>query len=458
LFIFLIALVLQGPFHMSEHIAQVIQAFVLGQGRAAHGLVGQLDLEWSHFIFNALLLGFIAATWFTSGFHKNSEWKAYSRLFYYSLLAAFLIQTYHSIEHGAKLIQHLQTGLQGTPGIVGFAGVDLVWAHFFFNLAVLVLPAIAFFGFRFHSAGFAKPEMHKGLVIFYSVFAGIFVAHILAFTGVMQRGFALEFLLVVPLREQIALSGVTLGVAVAFLAGVSMIALPCGYPLLFTLTPQSARMSSKHWLASLGFFAIGIGTAMAIVGIIVSLIGGLFLDTLLTANPIPRVSTAAVVYGAIGLIALLMAVRSLGFLGSFKIPGFDNLTQLLTGKVANIGRGYKQMLSFGALYGGGMSAGCPVPVYWGLLFWAALVGNVGFGALLLGVHGLGYVAPLIPIGILVHMGFGKWVQRGLSKRGPLVESMMTGGLIAFGVFMIMVFAVMVPLSTFGIIDFEAGSL
>lgn len=146
-----------------------------------------------------------------------------------------------------------------------------------------------------------------------------------------------------------------------------------------------------------------------------------------------------------------MAARSLGFLGSLRIPGFDSLTQLLTGKVVSIGRGYKQMLSFGALYGGGMSAGCPVPVYWGLLFWAALVGNAGFGALLLGFHGLGYAAPLIPIGIMAHMGLGKWVLRAISKRGPMVESLMTGGLITFGVFLISLFAIMMPLAMFGVI-------
>jgi hypothetical protein len=40
--------------HFVEHIAQVIQVHLLGFNVSqAHGIIGQLDLEWTHFFFDA---------------------------------------------------------------------------------------------------------------------------------------------------------------------------------------------------------------------------------------------------------------------------------------------------------------------------------------------------------------------------------------------------------------------
>ena len=457
-YLFLITVLLQGPFHMTEHITQMLQKFVFNI-IPAHGLIGVLDLEWTHFIFNTAFLALTLAVFFGSEFHKNVEWKRYNRVFYNVFLGGMILQGYHVIEHIAKLDQHIITGAQGTPGILGSV-FDPVLYHFFLNLLVLLPLLVGFFGYRFHVAIGSKPGqphivaiLNRPLLLLLGAFIGIYTAQIVAFTGIAQSGFAAEFALVTPLRTQLAIAGATLGVAIAFLAGVSMIALPCGYPLLFALTPQSTRVNSRQWLISLGLFAAGIGLTMAFVGVIVSLIGRSFIDTLLTANPAVRFSTSAILYGALGVVALLMAVRSLGFLESLRIiPGFDSLTHLITGRVANISRGRKQMFSFGALYGGGMSAGCPVPLYWALLFWAALSGNPAFGGLLLGAHGLGYVAPLLVIGLLTNIGIGRWIRKSITQKGPMVESLISGGLLAFGIFLIVLFAVMLPLQTFGIVN------
>lgn len=60
----LITVLIVQSFHMIEHVAQVLQKFVLGQPEA-HGLLGTIfDFEWVHFIYNtslevALVLDFI---------------------------------------------------------------------------------------------------------------------------------------------------------------------------------------------------------------------------------------------------------------------------------------------------------------------------------------------------------------------------------------------------------------
>lgn len=269
----------------------------------------------------------------------------------------------------------------------------------------------------------------------------------MAFTLVGPSGFAIEFFLISPLRTELTLTGGTLALAIAFLSGVSMIFLPCGYPLLFTLTPLAARSAQRPWLRSLSFFALGIGGAMAGVGAMVAVLGGSFLDTLLVASPTARVPVAVGVYGGLGLLSIILASQSLGLL-RLRIPGFADLVQYLLGRVAKADGAGRRMLAFGALYGGGMSAGCPVPVYWALLFWAAVSANPGFGAVLLGLHGLGYALPLFPVGWLARAGATRWLARAVREHGYTVESLVAAGLLTLGIFLVLVFGVSLPLRVF----------
>ena len=86
-YVYLFALtVLIQALHMVEHVAQVIQKFVL-HIVPAHGLIGALDLEQVHFAFNVLYLVTLAVVmvgWFHFGSQLCSRHKA---------LAALLIGT-----------------------------------------------------------------------------------------------------------------------------------------------------------------------------------------------------------------------------------------------------------------------------------------------------------------------------------------------------------------------------
>lgn len=290
----------------------------------------------------------------------------------------------------------------------------------------------------------ALPLQPKRRVIVISTLVGFVFAGLVAFTSIGPSGFALEYFLVTPLRTDLPAGSLSLAVALAFLSGASMILLPCGYPLLLTLTPNSFRMSTRAWLLLLGSFAIGIGGAMAIVGIFVSLVGKLVLETLLLASPSSRIFLSTIVYGSLGVFSVLVSLKSLGLLSySIPIPGFQTVSQLFSGKAMHLRDTRKRMIAFGALYGGGMGAGCPVPHYWALLFWAALIGNPAFGAVLLGIHGIGYAFPLVIIGLLVRMGFSG--VKSMPQTGKKLESVLSGGLLTFGIFLILVFAVSFPI-------------
>jgi len=141
IYIFVLTVAAQA-FHMVEHIAQVMQKFVF-HVTPAHGLIGQLDLEQVHFAFNLFYLSTLVAVmigWFYYGSQVSKKWKAFG----IALGLTVLVQGYHMAEHSVKLVQFIETMMQGTPGILG-AHFDGVIFHATLNIAVFLPVLIVFF-------------------------------------------------------------------------------------------------------------------------------------------------------------------------------------------------------------------------------------------------------------------------------------------------------------------------
>ncbi|MYE53986.1 MAG: hypothetical protein F4X34_02165 [Chloroflexi bacterium] len=136
-----VATVVIQTLHMVEHVAQVFQKFVLDYSYA-HGLIGSLDLEQVHFTFNLMYLGaliYVTLGWLNFGRRVCFHEKMLGGL----LIATVVVQGYHMVEHSARLVQFLNTGLQGTPGLLG-AHFDGVVFHALMN-TVVYLPAVVVF-------------------------------------------------------------------------------------------------------------------------------------------------------------------------------------------------------------------------------------------------------------------------------------------------------------------------
>jgi hypothetical protein len=126
-----------GGLHMAEHVAQVIQKFVLHM-QPAHGLLGaKVDIEPIHFTYNILYLGLVALVWIMFRQHPMRE----LRLVYGLILAVLLIQTWHFVEHTIKIEQHFVNGCVSCPGLLG-GFTDLAGLHFLYNI-VVYLPLIS---------------------------------------------------------------------------------------------------------------------------------------------------------------------------------------------------------------------------------------------------------------------------------------------------------------------------
>ena len=133
----LAAMLVVQSLHMVEHIAQVIQKYVLHLAKAQGVLGAVFDLEWIHFAYNTwLFLALVLAyVWFrrTRSAHVP-----------FVLTAAVWFQGWHEMEHVVKMLQYYLLGITvGPKGILGFV-VPLVWLHFWYNFIVLAMIIGAF--------------------------------------------------------------------------------------------------------------------------------------------------------------------------------------------------------------------------------------------------------------------------------------------------------------------------
>jgi hypothetical protein len=142
------ALLFQG-LHELEHIVQVIQRNVLGIKNGA-GLFGSVfDLEPVHFAYNLtflILLGLAAV-----GLRQRGAVPRRQALVLALLSLTLVGQSYHTVEHVVKMAQFLETGRNGTPGILG-EWIPVVWLHFWINTALLVPVVAVFFAGGFGAA------------------------------------------------------------------------------------------------------------------------------------------------------------------------------------------------------------------------------------------------------------------------------------------------------------------
>ncbi|MBI1729048.1 hypothetical protein HY229_09270 [Candidatus Acetothermia bacterium] len=142
--IFLLALIFQS-FHMAEHVAQIIQKFPLGETEA-HGLLGTiLDREWVHLAYNGVYFGLLAILLLGYRSVIRGSTRVEASLFMTLLWFVYLFEGYHVAEHGMRVIQHLEWGVEDTPGLMG-QFFPAIWVHFIYNLLVYLPMLLTFFG------------------------------------------------------------------------------------------------------------------------------------------------------------------------------------------------------------------------------------------------------------------------------------------------------------------------
>lgn len=149
LFVLLSAAFVVQTAHYAEHVAQVIQIYLLDlRPPEAHGLLGSLfDFEWVHFLYNVGLQIALLLLWLR--YQRLSQRASVNRGGLQLLTGLVLFQGYHAVEHIIKLYQYLfdpyyQFGLRPPPGLLPQAtGWPIFLVHFWLNTFVISLMGLA---------------------------------------------------------------------------------------------------------------------------------------------------------------------------------------------------------------------------------------------------------------------------------------------------------------------------
>ncbi len=228
--------------------------------------------------------------------------------------------------------------------------------------------------------------------------------------------------------------GALVSLGAAFVIGATMIVLPCGYPSVFIMPSVlgSREGLSQRAVLSLLFLAAS-ALPLAAVGFGLGFGGDAVLGLLDEMSA--RMTFAVLLYSALGVLAIGYALSELGV---FHLPSlFGNVTGP---SLPDEDRPYRRAVVLGSTFGAGLGIGCPMPTYYIILGWAVAAANPLYGAILLGVYGLGRVLPAVGLGALIVAGTDRRkVSRGMTSFRQKTSELTNGILAAMGAYLIVLF-------------------
>ena len=204
------------------------------------------------------------------------------------------------------------------------------------------------------------------------------------------------------------------GFTLSYIAGLSMIFLPCTLPLAFIIVPIAINENAKKGMIMALLFGAGMMITFSIYGVAFAYIGQI--TGLLTANVIAGIigGGLAYIFGLSELGMIKLKVPQLGV----SMPGFiqqrgDYLKVFLLGLLlANVG------------------VGCPNPVFYVLLAYIIGTADILTGWSIMAVHGIGRATPLIFLVILGILGVN--ATSGITKRMGSVKKVTSWALVFVG--------------------------
>lgn len=190
------------------------------------------------------------------------------------------------------------------------------------------------------------------------------------------------------------------GYSLAFLAGLSMIVLPCTFPLIFIIVPLSLSREKGKGLMMALLFGLGLIVTFTIYGIVLGWLGGFV--------ALYKIVSVMLMIG--GIFALFFGISELNLV-KFKLP----FKQTIMPKSLQGKNDYLRSFFLG-FFLGNAGVGCPNPAFYILFGYVATVGIPTVGASLGAIHGLGRVVPLLFLVVLATLGIN-----AMSKVGEYQE-------------------------------------
>jgi len=204
---------------------------------------------------------------------------------------------------------------------------------------------------------------------------------------------------------------------IAYVAGLSMIVLPCTLPLVFIIVPLSMGQGYKKGLTMALLFGAGLTLTISAYGIAVAGFG--------QTVSLDQIST--VMFLVAGIAAFLFGLSQLKLI-NLKMPSYSRTPKFIQN------RGDYSKSFFMGLLLGNAGVGCPNPLFYWLLIYIAGTGSIEIGASLGVVHGVGRAIPLILMSVLAILGIN--ATKVLTQKRVSMEKVTGWMLIVIGAFLI----------------------
>ena len=204
---------------------------------------------------------------------------------------------------------------------------------------------------------------------------------------------------------------------ISYLAGLSMIILPCTLPLVFIIIPLSMGKGGRKGLLMAGLFGAGLTITIMFYGLGIGVLGQ-------TAD-LDQISIYMFLIA--GIAAFLFGLSQLK-LFELKLPTYSGTPKFIQN------RGDYSKSFFMGLLLGNAGVGCPNPMFYWLLIYVASTGSAEVGASLGLVHGVGRAIPLILLSVLAIIGVN--ATKGITSSRENIEKITGWMLIVIGAFLI----------------------
>ncbi len=242
------------------------------------------------------------------------------------------------------------------------------------------------------------------ILILFILFSFVFVGVIFSLTGDIAVG----------LNQDVSYPS---WLIIAYVAGLSMIVLPCTLPLVFIIVPLSMGKGYKKGLLMALLFGAGLTITITAYGLGVSVIGK-------TAS-LDQVSIFMFLIA--GIAAFLFGLSQLKLI-NLKLPAYSGTPKFIQNR-----KDYSKSFFMGLLLGNA-GVGCPNPLFYWLLIYIAGTGSLEIGATLGAVHGVGRAIPLILLSILAIIGIN--ATKSIATNRIKIETITGWMLIVIGAFLI----------------------
>ncbi len=180
----------------------------------------------------------------------------------------------------------------------------------------------------------------------------------------------------------------------SYAMGLTMIVLPCTFPLAFVIVPLSMGKGPVKGLGIALAFGLGVAITLSMYGVLAAVIGRTFITTL----GLQGEGLKNWLYFIAGMIAYLFALGELGLI-KFRMPSYSGAAPAMIQKQKD----YIKALLLG-LFLGNIGVGCPHPATPLIFLEIARSGNIFYGWALFFVHAIGRVLPLLLLAFLGILG------------------------------------------------------